>query len=293
MQSLRSTKVMLLKYSFILLSMLTLNMSNSFAESPPSDTVLCRADVNIKLWDGCYGTFIDQFKVSYSGNWNNGNLNGQGVIDFPDGRKYIGSIKNSNISGKGVVYDSNGIVITSGNYRGGQFIESDGNTKPLPTIYTNSWKADEKRKNEVEDIKRSLGPAEKAKFGDGTPEHQTCFKFGFVEGTSAYSDCRLKLEINKQEANQRQAAYELEQQRYQERLATAKREKERQQGLALLNYAAALGSSTSPTLLGGVADANRAMGWAPPEPPKLQPFMIQGPKGMTTCTVVGNMYNCF
>lgn len=141
-----------------------------------------------------------------------------------------------------------------------------------------------------QDNKRAL---QQAKAGDGTLEHQQCLKFGFVSSTPPYADCRLKLEMNKQEAAQRQAAYEAEQQRYQEQVAAAEKEKERQKKLAQIRYGLALMGSTSPTFIGGIADANRAMGWAPPEPPKLQPFTIQGPKGMTTCTVIGNMYNCF
>ncbi len=127
---------------------------------------------------------------------------------------------------------------------------------------------------------------------NNSAEDQQCEKFGFTAGTPAFADCRLKLEINKQEAAQRQAAFVAEQRRYQEQVAAAKKEKERQQGLALMQFGAALAGSKSPTFAGGIADANRAMGWAPPEPPKLQPFMIQGPRGTMTCMVIGNMYNC-
>ena len=41
--------------------------------------------------------------------------------------------------------------------------------------------------------------------GDGTPDHQTCNGFGFVAGTPQYSDCRLRIDIAKREAQQRQA----------------------------------------------------------------------------------------
>lgn len=134
---------------------------------------------------------------------------------------------------------------------------------------------------------------EQAKVGDGTPEHQQCLKFGFIGSTPPYADCRLRLEMNKQQVAQRQEAYEAERQRYDEQVAAYEKEKERQKKLAQIRYGLALMGSTSPTFAGGIADANRAMGWAPPEPPKLQPFTIQGPKGTTTCTVIGNMYNCF
>lgn len=156
--------------------------------------------------------------------------------------------------------------------------------------------AEQQRRREAEEAQLA---AEQAKIGDGTPEHQVCLKFGFIGNTPPYADCRLRLEINKQEAAQRQAVYEEEKQRYERQLAAVKREKEREEGLALMRFGAALAGSTSPTFAGGLADANRAMGWgpaalpAPPTQPKLQQFMIQGPKGVTTCTVFGNTYNCF
>jgi hypothetical protein len=52
--------------------------------------------------------------------------------------------------------------------------------------------------------------------GDGTPDHQTCYKFGLIPSTPQYSDCRLKLTIAKREADQRQAAFESERRRYEE-----------------------------------------------------------------------------
>ena len=136
----------------------------------------------------------------------------------------------------------------------------------------------------------------KAGQGDGTADDALCQKYGFMVYTQPYSECRLKLDIAKKEAAQRQAVYEVERQRYQQQVAAAEKEKERQKKLAQIRYGLALMGSSSPTFAGGIADANRAMGWAPPEPPeppKLQSFMIQGPKGMATCTVIGNMYNCF
>ena len=137
---------------------------------------------------------------------------------------------------------------------------------------------------------------EQAKAGDGTQEHQVCFKFGFVFGSSGYADCRLKLEVNLRDAAQRQIAYEAEQRRFQAQLAAAEKEKERQKSLGLLRFGLALMGGTSPNFSDNVKSANQSMGWTPtaaPPPPQMQPFMINTPKGLTTCTVVGNMYNCF
>ena len=128
-----------------------------------------------------------------------------------------------------------------------------------------------------------------------SPEDQQCAKFGFDAGTSPFADCRLKLEMNKRDALQRQSAYEAEQQRYQEQVAAAEKEKARQKSDAQIRYGLALMQGRSPNFSDNVNSANQSMGWAPPSaptPPQLQSFIIQSPKGMTTCTVMGNMYNC-
>ena len=139
--------------------------------------------------------------------------------------------------------------------------------------------------------------------GDGTLEHETCYKYGFVTGTAPYSECRLKIDVAKSEYAQRQAAYELEKQRYQEeqrryeaRVAEVEREKERRKYEGLMKFGLALMGGTSPNFTDNLNSANRAMGWAPPTPPAppaMLNFTITGPKGVTTCTITGNVYRCF
>ena len=140
--------------------------------------------------------------------------------------------------------------------------------------------------------------------GDGTKEHQTCAQFGFVVGTSPYSDCRLKIDIAKREQAQRQATFDAEQSRYQEeqrrydqQVAEYQREKERQKGLALLRFSAALAGGTSPNAIENFGNAGRqALGIAPTPPtrPTIQNFTITTPGGrMTNCSAIGNNINCF
>jgi len=140
--------------------------------------------------------------------------------------------------------------------------------------------------------------------GDGTNEHQMCAKFGFIAGTSQYSECRLKIDIAKKEQAQRQAAYEAEQQRYQEeqrryeaQVAEYQKEKERQKGLALMRFGAALAGGTSPSFAENFGNAGRqslGIAPAPPTRPQIQNFTITNPAGrMTNCTVIGNNINCF
>lgn len=145
---------------------------------------------------------------------------------------------------------------------------------------------------------------EAAARGDGTQEHQTCNQFGFVAGTPQYADCRLRIDIAKREAQQRQAAfeadkrrYEAEQLQYYAKLAEYEEERERQKGLAWLRFGSALMSGTSPYFGENLGNAGRAVLGLPPTPPtqpQVQTFVITNPAGRTTtCTTVANLINCF
>lgn len=82
--------------------------------------------------------------------------------------------------------------------------------------------------------------------GDGTADHQTCYGFGFVPGTTPYSDCRLRITIAQREVEQRQAAIDAEQKRYETKLAAEREQKEQEEtrrrigaaGAALSGWAA-------------------------------------------------------
>ena len=140
--------------------------------------------------------------------------------------------------------------------------------------------------------------------GDGTSEHQTCNRFGFVVGTPPYADCRLKIDIAKQDQERKQADYEAEQRRYEaeqrrydERVAAYEREKEKRASLALMRFGFALMGGTSPNASENFANAGReSLGMAPVPPtrPQFQNFSITDPSGRrTNCTVLGNNINCF
>lgn len=140
-------------------------------------------------------------------------------------------------------------------------------------------------------------------YGDGSIEHKTCNRFGFVVGTTSYSDCRLKIDIAKREQAQKEAAYQLEMRRYEEEkrryeanAAEFEREKERQKGAAMMRFGLALMGGTSPHLSENLANAGRqSMGMPPiaPTRPLIQNFTITGPdRRMTNCSVLGNNINC-
>jgi hypothetical protein len=139
--------------------------------------------------------------------------------------------------------------------------------------------------------------------GDGTNEHQICEKFGFVVGNAPYSDCRLKINIAKQEQTQRQATYDaeqrrylVEQQRYDAQVAELERQKEKQRADGLIRFGLALMGGTSPHASENFANAGRqALGLAPAPPirPQIQNFTITNPGRQTTnCTMIGNNINC-
>ncbi len=144
----------------------------------------------------------------------------------------------------------------------------------------------------------------KATSGDGTQEHVSCINFGFEANTPLYSDCRMKMEIAKRDAAQKQKDFELAQRQYesevrqyQEQLARYEKEKERQKGEAMMKFGLALMGGSSPYFSENLANAGRAsLGLPPTAPtaPRIQNFTITTPGGrVTTCSVIGNNYNCF
>jgi len=154
----------------------------------------------------------------------------------------------------------------------------------------------------IQSIKETQPQAQQK--SEGSNEHQMCVKFGFVVGTASYSDCRLQIDIAKRQQAQRQSAYELEQQRYEEerrryeaKVAEYEKERERQKGLALLKFGAALARGTSPYFSENFGNAGlQSLGLAPiaPSKPQIQNFTITNPTGrITNCTAVGNSINCF
>ena len=139
--------------------------------------------------------------------------------------------------------------------------------------------------------------------GDGTPDHETCVKYGFQAGSSDYSQCRMQIDIAKKEQAQNQARFEADQRRYEEekrqydvRVAEFEKEKERRRGLAMMQFGAALASGTSRSFTENLANAGRqslGLAPAPPRQPSIQNFTITTPGGMRSCTVMRNHINCF
>ena len=128
---------------------------------------------------------------------------------------------------------------------------------------------------------------ETAMSGDGTPDHQTCYRYGFRPGTTPYAECRLKLDIARRELEQKQADYEMRQREYVARQAEYENELDRRRRMAALDIAR--------RLAGGQGFANSiagAAGIAPiaPQRPSMENYFITMPGGRNaTCTYVPSM----
>jgi TPR repeat protein len=144
----------------------------------------------------------------------------------------------------------------------------------------------------------------RAGLGDSSPDDILCASYGFEFGKADYADCRLKLELIRQQNVQADRIYgeqlrqyQLEQKRYQEQVARYEKERERQKALAQIQFGLALLGGTSPNASENFSNAGRAMLGMPPlapSQPAIQNFTITNSHGkMTNCTIITNNINCF
>ena len=79
------------------------------------------------------GTYLLADGSKYIGYMKNGMKSGSGVFYWLDGKKFIGEFKDDSMNGFGVYYESNGAIISQGNYANDELIVSATPT-PSPTI---------------------------------------------------------------------------------------------------------------------------------------------------------------
>jgi hypothetical protein len=108
---------------------------------------------------------------------------------------------------------------------------------------------EEQNRNEAEAKKRA---AELAAKGDGSSEHQLCFRYGFIPGSTNYAECRQRIDAAKAEARAAEARYEADLRRYEEQLARAERQRDSdrntrlmEMGLGMMSGGGRSSSSTS------------------------------------------------
>ena len=112
--------------------------------------------------------------------------------------------------------------------------------------------------------------------GDGSQDATTCINYGFNPGSSDYSQCRLQIDLAKQQAAQQQAAYA-------EQLAAQEKERERRRGEALFRIGMGI--------LGGSQQNNTPQlpALTPPNPTRM--YNLPGGK-FITCTTRGLVTHC-
>jgi len=129
--------------------------------------------------------------------------------------------------------------------------------------------------------------SEAAMRGDGTPDHDTCYRYGFRPETTPYAECRLKIGIARTDAEQRQAAYEADNLRYQEQVTAIETEKERRKYLKIMELDLRLMGGASPQLAENVGNggvAIREITPIRPRPPSMENYTITMPGGrIATC----------
>jgi len=139
----------------------------------------------------------------------------------------------------------------------------------------------------MELLKRRNKVLKKQVIGDGSSQDQICRKYGFKLGTTSYSECRQKLDIAKQQAEQQQMLYEEQKRQYDAQMAAyeeAKKEASRQEGILILQGLASGSFNGFPTgLVTPVA----------PVMPGVQQFTIHQSNGTYSyCTYANGLMEC-
>ena len=112
--------------------------------------------------------------------------------------------------------------------------------------------------------------------GDGSSEHLTCRRYGFVTGTTDYAQCRMQIDLAKSQAMEQRRQYE-------DQLAAQERAKDRARGEAalLLGLGMMAGQQRPPPRFSNVE----------PVPPINRIYNLPGGRFMT-CNTVGMVTNC-
>ena len=126
-----------------------------------------------------------------------------------------------------------------------------------------------------------------AAVGDGSDDDQTCQSYGFGPGTSAYADCRMKVDMARREAQKAHARYKADLAAYEAQVANASRQRESERNLRLMELGLGMMSG------GGRGGSSSSVTTArPPVAPSNQNIFL--PNGqMITCNTSGNVTNCF
>ena len=235
---------------------------------------------------------------SYVGDFDNSvQPNGRGIMTLANGDEYKGEFKDGTFDGQGVYKKRNGFT-SLGDYKAGKIYGRyinyiDGIYVVSGLIYGGKYEYQEIAPEAFDRIAQSDIPRPPP--DDGSPDHRVCNQYGFTVGTVPYAECRQKIDLARQQSVQNEKYYALEQQRYQAQLTEYERVKRQRESDAWIRLGNSLLGNQSPhfgvALGNGLADMQGLP--RPPAAPSPQYFLIVGPKGQVTCSMLQNMVNCF
>jgi len=134
---------------------------------------------------------------------------------------------------------------------------------------------------------RRNSPQSRSQQGDGSQDDQTCQRYGLRPGQPEYGNCRMQIDLARQQAAREQARYQAELAAYEQQKSELEAERKRrtiQRGLGLLSGQITLEDIGRSSL--GLGPAPRA--------PELQNHTIRLPNGgFVHCNTVGHVTNCF
>ena len=113
------------KYLALILLILAFGAKSSLAQNnPPTCTNSPTSEVGkISNWDNCVGQW-SRGDSSYLGEWQRGEMHGQGIRTFAGNDRYIGEFKRSLFSGKGIFIFGDGRPSLEGNWSQNNFVSS-------------------------------------------------------------------------------------------------------------------------------------------------------------------------
>lgn len=163
------------------------------------------------------------------------------------------------------------------------------------------WKAREEQEKRIKEYaaEQKRTAARVAKEGDNSPDDLTCKKYGIKPNTPNYGQCRMQLDMARQQAaaaaEQQQRQYEAQQRQYEAELAARKaerqKEKDRQVGMALIGIGT--GMMTGKSVGTAVSDMSSPVRPAPPpNTPQTQVITLPNSRPVT-CTTVNTVTNCY
>ncbi len=125
--------------------------------------------------------------------------------------------------------------------------------------------------------------------GDGSQDDRTCQSYGLSPGSSSYSECRIRIDTARKDAESRQSRYQAELAAYEKQVAEANRQRERDRNLRMMELGLGMMAGGGGR---GSSDSARNVGPAPLAPSLNQNIFL--PDGrMMSCRTNGHVTNCF